>query len=411
MKHLAGLDRRDFLHLLPRGAAALALGALPLAPAAAAEQPESRVRSYRELGRTGLRISDISFGSSRLRDDESLVRDALERGINYFDSAEGYAGGRSEQVIGRVLADVRDQVVIASKVKCGSGSRRDELMRSLEGSLQRLRTDRIDVYFNHAVNSVDRLKNAEWYEFAERAKQQGKIRFTGMSGHGSRLIECLDYALDNDLIDVMLVAYNFGQDPAFYQSLLGRMDFIAIQPELPRTIAKAKAKGVGVVAMKTLRGARLNDMRPYERGETTFAEAAFRWVLSNPDVDALIVSMKSHEQISEYLGASGASRVARADMRLLARYEHRYGDRFCLHGCGACAASCPHGVPIAEVLRTRMYELDYLDPELARGDYAQLGAGASACLGCAQPDCLGSCPVGLDIPTLTRSTHRMLGTN
>ena len=63
------------------------------------------------------------------------------------------------------------------------------------------------------------------------------------------------------------------------------------------------------------------------------------------------------------------------------------------------------------MLRPRKYELDYLDPELGRGDYAQLGAGASACLGCAQPDCLGSCPVGLDIPTLTRSTHRMLGTN
>ena len=92
-------------------------------------------------------------------------------------------------------------------------------MRALEGSLRRLRTDRIDVYFNHAVNDVARMQNPEWPEFIARAKKQGKIRFTGMSGHGGRLAECLDYALDHDLVDVLLVAHNFGQDPAFYEKL------------------------------------------------------------------------------------------------------------------------------------------------------------------------------------------------
>ena len=103
--------------------------------------------------------------------------------------------------------------MLASKVKCQADTRASELMRALEQSLRRLRTDRVELYFNHAVNDVARLQNPEWQEFTTRAKKQGKIRFTGMSGHGAQLAECLDYALENDLIDVMLVAHNFGQDP------------------------------------------------------------------------------------------------------------------------------------------------------------------------------------------------------
>jgi predicted aldo/keto reductase-like oxidoreductase len=68
-------------------------------------------------------------------------------------------------------------------------------MRALEGSLRRLQTDYVDVYFNHAVNDLARLKNPEWYEFIDAAKKQGKLRFTGMSGHAGHLTECLDYAL------------------------------------------------------------------------------------------------------------------------------------------------------------------------------------------------------------------------
>jgi predicted aldo/keto reductase-like oxidoreductase len=405
------LDRRDFLELLPGSAAALALGGLAAAPARATPPPEARVQRYSELGRTGLRISDISFGSSRLRDDLSLVHDALERGVTYFDTAEGYTGGRSEELLGRALRGKREQVVLASKVKCEARTSVDELMASLEGSLRRLQTDRVDVYFNHAVNDPARLQNPNWAEFVSRAKAQGKLRFTGMSGHGGRLVECLDYALDHDLFDVLLVAYNFGQDPSFYQRFLGRLDFVAIQPDLPRALAKARKKGVGVIAMKTLMGARLNDMRPHERDGYTFAQAAFRWVLSNPLVDALIVSMKSHEQIAEYLVASGAERVAHSDLRLLGRYAQRFGPGYCRHGCSACESSCPRQVPISEVLRTRMYAADYRDPELAREDYARLGAPASACLSCAEQSCLGSCPVGLEIATLTRQTHRWLATS
>jgi len=393
---------------------ALVAAGYGLAGAAAGEAatlpPESpRIRRYAALGSTGLEISDVSFGSSSLGNDANLVRYALDRGINYFDTAESYTGGTSETTIGEALAGKRDRVILASKTTAGPDARRGQIMAALEGSLRRLRTDHVDVYFNHAVNDVRRMQNPEWPEFVARAKKQGKIRFSGMSGHAGKLIECLDWIVDQRAVDVVLVAHNFGQDPAFYQKFLNTFDFVAIQPDLPRVLRKAKAAGIGVVAMKTLMGARLNDMRPYESGGATFAQAAFRWVLSSPNVDALIVTMRSRRQIDEFLGASGARSTAAGDLPLLHRYALRHGDSTCRFGCDLCHGACPNGVAISEVLRARMYAADYGDVDLGRREYSALDANAAACLECAAPTCAASCPHDLPVDELTRSAHRLLG--
>jgi hypothetical protein len=402
------VNRRELLQL-----GTFATVGASILPRPASAQPlrrtGARVRRYATLGRTGIKISDVSFGGSQLGSGEGdLVRHAFDRGINYFDSADSYGGGASETTIGDALRGKRDRVFLTSKTYTRPTDQRDAMMRALEGSLRRLRTDYIDVYFNHAVNDVARLQNPEWHEFTARAKQQGKIRFVGMSGHAGRLIECLDYALDTDGVDVILVGYNFGQDPAFYQKFTGSFDFIARQPALPRVLQKARAKGVGVVAMKTLMGARLNDMRPFERGGATFAQAAFRWTLSNPNVDALIVSMTGLDLIDEYLGASGSQAATSEDLPLLRRYARMNGASHCRHGCGDCLSACPHGVAIDEVLRARMYAVDYGNPALARSEYALLGAGASPCLSCSAQPCQDACPHGVPIDRFVAPTHRLL---
>ncbi len=396
-------DRRGFLKTSAAAGAASLLSASPQAQAA---DPE--VRSYRRLGRTDLEISDISFGSSRLRrGQENLVHHALDRGINYFDSAEGYTRGQAEEVLGNALQGKRDQVVLVSKTMTRAYTKAESMMEDLDKSLKRLRTDYVDIYMNHAVNDTAVVGNPEWQKFIDRARQQGKIRFTGVSGHAGNLIDCLDYALDEDLIDVLLAAYNFGQDPKFYEGITSGIDWVATQPDLPRIIKKAKAQDVGVVAMKTLMGARLNDLRPYENG-TTYAQAAFSWVLSNPDVDALIITMRSEEDIDEYLGASGASTVTADARRLLDHYAYLNGANYCKHACNLCSGSCPYGVPISDVLRTRMYATDYQDVEFARSEYALLGDAASACIGCSGEPCADACPNGIAINELCAPTHRML---
>ena len=398
-----GLRRRELLK-----AGALSAVGLLGPGAVAADDALPRVHRYKTLGRTGMKISDISFGSSRMRDPKA-VRHAYERGVNYFDSAEGYKGGDSEAAIGEALHDVRDRVYITSKTKAGSDTRRGEMMQALEGSLRRLRTDHMDVYFNHAVNDIDRLENSEWAEFTELAVQQGKIRWRGLSGHGGNLVPCIEYGLDNGLLDVILTAYNFGQDPAFYQRFLTTFDFIALQPGLPKVLERAHTEGVGVVAMKTLMGARANDMRPYERDAGTFAQAAFRWVLSNSNVDALVVSMNDPGLIDEYLGASGSTRVSRVDLELLGRYAAKNGAAYCQHGCNLCEPACPSAVAISEVLRTRMYDVDYRDREFAHEEYAQLAKPATACLTCDGSPCANACPNGIPISDFTRLAARTLG--
>ena len=393
------VDRREFL--------ALGAGALLGVPDAEAADPP-RIRRYVTLGRTQLEVSDISFGSASTS-DAAVVRHAFERGVNFFDTAESYRGGYAEEAIGEALQGKRDRVILSSKTKADAGDRRADMMRALEGSLKRLGTDHLDIYFNHAVNDVDRMQNQEWWEFTELARKQGKIRFRGMSGHGSHLPECLTYAIDNNLVDVVLVAYNFAQDPSFLDRMRHTFHWAAIQPDLPPVLKKAREKGVGVLAMKTLMGARLNDMRPYERPGSTFSNAAFRWVLSGGYADGLLVSMTSKAEVDEYLVASGDAPLRKSDLDLLERYAQLQMARYCQSGCRACEGSCPDQVPIAEVLRTRMYDVDYRRPELARSEYAALPADARSCLTCVHQSCMNSCPQRIPIAQFTRDAAVRLG--
>jgi predicted aldo/keto reductase-like oxidoreductase len=385
--------------------AALAAAGAGVAPAdrLAANEPAGGIQRYVRLGRTELQVSDISLGSSS-NSDPKVVAHAFDRGVNFFDSAESYRWGGAEEAIGKALKGRREKVILTSKTKAGASESRGEIMTSLEKSLRRLQTDYVDIYFNHSVNDVDRLRNQEWLEFTEQAKRQGKIRFRGVSGHGSRLAECIDYTIDNDIADVILVAYNFAQDPDFYDKLRHVFHWSDIQPDLPRLLEKAKKKDVGVVAMKTLMGARLNDMRAYERPGGTFSQAAFGWVLSDPNVDALVISMSSTSEVDEFVAASGTSTTNAYHRQLLERYAFMRAGQYCQPGCNVCAASCPQHVQIAEVLRTRMYDVDYGDRSLAIAEYAALGDGAAACIDCETQQCLGACPLGVPIARFTRQT-------
>ena len=368
----------------------------------------NHITGYRNLGATGLKISDISFGSSRSSDPD-LIRYALESGVTFFDTAESYRFGASETAMGEALRGFRKDVVLASKTKASAGARRSQIMEALEGSLRRLQTDYLDIYYNHAVNDLSRLRNDEWREFCFQAKKQGKIRFNGISGHGKRLVECLEHVIKERSVDVILTAYNFGQDPDFLSRLKQSLHFTYVQPGLPPVLKKAHDSGIGVIAMKTLMGARRSDMKLYERDGGTFSQAAFRWVLSSPHVDGLIVSMTSRDEIDEYVAASGFEEVTENELGLLRTYMGLHGQKFCQPGCNQCMHSCPYGVEIAEVLRTRMYLKDYKDAELARRDYASLENGADLCTNCSGDPCKNACPVGIPISRWLQDTARALG--
>ena len=168
------MKRREFLKSTLTVSTASALGAVP-AVASGEDEPAAgeppRVRRYRPLGKTGFEMSDISFGTGGLTGPSLFLR-ALERGINYFDTAPDY--GQAEEHMGKVLAkyEKRDEIFIASKfcdpVPYQAGvshlqlpKTKADYVAAVEGSLKRLNTDRLDVVFVHAIGELDDRKREQ----------------------------------------------------------------------------------------------------------------------------------------------------------------------------------------------------------------------------------------------------------
>ena len=157
----------------------------------------------RELGRSGIEVSpvaigcwplvgDFTWGPQKEEDAVTALRDAFDAGINFFDTAEAYGDGYSEELLARVLGDVRDRIVIGSKVSDAHVTTRKRLNRACEDSLRRLRTDYIDVYHLHWPCRAAPV--AEVVEGFLQLQDAGKIRCFAVSNFGSRdlseLLQC-----------------------------------------------------------------------------------------------------------------------------------------------------------------------------------------------------------------------------
>jgi len=369
-------------------------------PPTEAEHPNpawrgSTVRTYRPLGTTGIHMSDISFGGAGISDSDVVAR-AVERGVNYFDTSPDYSKTGSEQVIGRALKPHRQKVYVASKFCTGDGHLPKDtpvadIIKAVEGSLQRLQTDYLDVCIIHEVNSLDRLMAPNFHEAYDRLREQGKVRFLGVSSHTPNLEEVMRHAVDSGRFHMLLVAYNFNN-----------------WPDLTNIFRDAKQRGIGVVAMKTLKGAKATVLKDFADPSQAFSQAAFKWVLSNPDISGLVVSIKDAAQIDEYLYASGQP-VKEADVALLERYDQLITRDYCRPGCGACLDRCPYDVPVDHIFRYAMYFENYGRTDDARAKYARLSAehNASRCVDCAAP-CQAACPFELPIRSKLTRFHPML---
>jgi len=252
---------------------------------------------FRPLGATGFDVSEVSFGGYAVR-DPNVVRYALDKGINYFDTAWDYTDGVSEQTIGTGLAGRRDEAVLTTKWHPWKDTTTDEMMEMLNQSLKRLKTDHVDMLLVHQVGKrsggqgIERLQNQELFKAMERAKQQGKARYFGCSGHDPDLMDVMNYAVDIPDFNVLLCRYSY-----------------KAYPDQDELFQKAQSKGMGVVAMKTLGGARGEDLRAFEGSGTTRKQAALKWVLSNKHISNLIITMSSNTQVDEYVQASGVTVV------------------------------------------------------------------------------------------------------
>jgi aryl-alcohol dehydrogenase-like predicted oxidoreductase len=176
--------------------------------------PASPVKlAYRTLGKTGLKVTTVGFGCMTTS-DASVVERAADIGINYFDTARVYQQGNNERMVGAALKRKRKDIVLSTK-----SISRDKLgaLADLDTSLRELGTDYVDIWYLHLKNTPADVTD-DLLEAQRIAKEQGKIRFSGVSTHeGYR--ELVPLLARKGLVDVVLTMYNFSMEKAVGEAI------------------------------------------------------------------------------------------------------------------------------------------------------------------------------------------------
>ena len=391
----ARTTRRDFLRMMGAAVGVAAGATLPGVPpdASGATSPSPGRLEKRPLGKTGFQVGTVGFGAMTTRDPE-VIRFAVDRGVDYVDTADCYMGGENERIVGRALAGVRDKVVLATKVHIAPV---DQMIRSAENSLRSLKVDVIDLLQLHGISTEDEVTDGRAREALRKLIDQGKVRAAGVTTHSGQ--ETVLRAVEkHGFYKTVLVAYNFRSDTGVAATVKGAL---GLSQGLSNTIRAVAESGIGIIAMKTQAGGYASPP-----GGFSPHQAALAWVLANPGVVTTIPSMTSYAQVEENLGARG-KRFALADRVALGRYALEIGDRHC-GLCGACGGACPNGVEVPNVLRALTYLEGYREEDLARSAYGSLlqGRNAAACGECGE--CLFTCRLRLPVGRLARRAHARL---
>jgi predicted aldo/keto reductase-like oxidoreductase len=322
-----------------------------------------------------MEISIVGFGGIPLqglpdRDAELVLIRALDRGVNFFDSARAYTD--SEEKMGRALHAHRDRIHLASKAL----SRNARGMRGeLEASLRNLRTDMIDLYQVHSVGSLEELERilapGGAYEALERARDEGKVRWIGVTGH-SRPV--LFKAVETGLFDTVQLPFN------------------PIENEWEEDVLPAARKaGLGTIGMKPVAGGAIRNVG-----------ASIRFTLTR-GIDVSIPGMDSVEQVDENTLIGESLRApTQEELSALQKEKELWGEKFCRR-CAYCMP-CPEGLNIPFLLLIEGYYTRYELHDWARERLEALPKTFGDCTACGE--CLEKCPYDLPIPDLMKEASK-----
>ena len=399
MDGTCGGNRRRFLKT-----AAATGAALTLADSVLAAPPDSPIPLV-TLGKTGQKVTKLGMGTS-WKVDPSFVQRALYAGVRYIDSSETYERGQSEKTIGQVLerTGMRKDVFLVTKNSSYSRAQGDAKAQSfethLDASLERLKTDYVDAYYAHGVQGRDLaiFKDEGVKKTFEKLKKAGKIRFAGISCHDAMLSEIIEAAAEAGWIDQMMIQFNF-------RTMDG--------DTLRRAVDAASKANIGIVAMKTQGGAqefkegdkvaRMNDL--IDKG-LKIPQAALKSVWNDERIHAIVSEMTNTDELKMNMAAA-LEGLTPKEARLLEEHKTLTANSYC-HGCGHLCETAARGVPVDTVLRYYRYYQGYGKREEARALYQALPAVSRLI---ADADLAGldaSCPHGLPVVQLLRDADRHL---
>ena len=395
------------------------------------ERSVLKIKDYRVLGRTGFKVSDLAVGYVQ---DEGLMAAMLDAGMNYIDTGESYPG--AHQMIGKVIKGLdRKSIFITSKMLMEGKTSKEALLERAQKCLEDLDTEYIDCMMMHCPETVEQTKHEGYHAAMQELKTAGRIRFTGISNHGSFWYRDPEQTMDKVLLaaaedgrfDVFLMAYNFLQ-----------MD------QAERVLEVCRQKNIGTTLMKTTPVAkyyivksRVDQMEKegkevpafYKDGLQRFKEkadraelfikkhglqnpeeiraAAIKFVLANPRVNTVCCSLQTYDEIERILAISGKT-LSSGDVAALAAYRQGCGELYCRHACGQCEPSCPQDVPVNTIMRYNHYFVAQGREKEAMQKYAQIPKSKADACGSCPGYCEKACPYNVPIQGMIIAAHERL---
>jgi predicted aldo/keto reductase-like oxidoreductase len=353
MTHSTNFTRRDFLKVT--GAAAMGSIIAPL-DASAVSPDETASMPTRPFGNTGVDVPILSLGGS-LHLPQLILKNAFNWGVTYWDMANSYMGGNSEKSVGKYLrrfpAD-RKKLFLVTKSYAWTLT---EMTAELDQSLERMKTDTVDLFFVHGIGGIDELNN-DMKIWAEKTKAAGKFRFFGFSTH-SNMEACMLAASKLGWIDGIMMSYNY------------RMMHTDLMKRAVDACVKA---GIGLTAMKTQGGGSIETnvdvelklaARFLKKGYTQ-AQAKLKAVWENPNIASVCSEMPNMTIFMENVAAAlNRTRLSARDTQALHQYARDTRWDYCMGCANICESTFSGRIPISDVMRCLMYWRSYADLDRA----------------------------------------------
>jgi len=363
MSEKHSFSRRDFLKTAGAAGAASVLN--PFGSVVMAEEkPTQNINvSTRPFGKTGVNVSVLSLGTMfDTGSNQLLLRQAIQKGVTYWDTADCYENGKSEEGIGKYFGkypEDRKKVFLVSK-SCDYTP--DGMSKLLQRSFERMKTDYVDLYFLHGISSVKDIYEGT-KEWAEKAKKDKKIRFFGFSTH-KNMEDCLLDAAKLGWIDGIMMTYNYR---------------VMDSDKMKQAVEACQKAGIGLTAMKTQGKSPGLDFlksdpetakklmeRLLQKGFTEH-QAKIKAVWENNAYISCVCSQMPNMTIlmANTAAALDKTKLSSADMNLLKAYAKETTSDYCTGCSHLCESGLDCPVPVSDVMRYLMYSRAYGDHRLA----------------------------------------------